>query len=41
MRGKLIDTKNSPVINITGEVIYLEKPKNGYQEFNLKKTSEV
>ncbi len=41
IRGKIIDTKNSPVINITGEVVYIEKLKTGYQEFNFKETSKV
>ena len=41
MRGKIIDTKNSPVVNITGEVVYIEKLKTGYQEFNFKETSKV
>ena len=37
IRGKIIETKNSPLINITGEVIYLHKQKNNYEEINLKK----
>ena len=37
MRGKIIDTKNSPVVNITGEVVYIEKLKTGYQNLTLKK----
>ena len=41
IRGKIIDTKNSPVVNITGEVVYIEKLKTGYQEFNFKETSKV
>ena len=41
MRGKIIDTKNSPVVNITGEVVYIEKLKTGYKEFNFKETSKV
>ena len=41
IRGKLIDTKSSPFINITGEVIYLVKSKNNYQEINLKNINLV
>ena len=36
IRGRVIETKNSPLINISGEVIYLNKKKNNYEEINLK-----
>ncbi len=36
IRGRTIDTKNSPVVEINGEVIYLKKPKDIYKEINLK-----
>ena len=39
MRGKKIQTKSSPVIDITGDVIYLKKDKKNYNEFNLKEIS--
>ena len=39
MRGKKIQTKSSPVIDITGDVIYLKKDKKNYSEFNLKEIS--
>ena len=41
IRGKVIETKNSPLINITGEVIYLLKQKNNYEEINLRKINKV
>ena len=41
IRGEVIDTKNSPTINITGEVIYLRKEKNNYKEINLKLIREA
>ena len=40
MRGKKIQTKSSPIIDITGDVIYLKKDKKNYNEFNLKEISE-
>ena len=36
IRGRVIETKNSPLVNISGEVIYLNKKKNNYEEINLK-----
>ena len=39
MLGKKIQTKSSPVIDITGDVIYLKKDKKNYNEFNLKEIS--
>ncbi len=36
IRGKIIETTNSPLIKISGEVIYLNKQKNNYEEINLK-----
>ena len=36
IRGRTIETKNSPVVEINGEVIYLKKPKDTYKEINLK-----
>ena len=36
IRGKVIETINSPLIKISGEVIYLNKQKNNYEEINLK-----
>ena len=41
IRGEVIETKNSPTINITGEVIYLRKEKNNYKEINLKLIREA
>ena len=40
MRGKKIQTKSSPIIDITGDVIYLKKDKKNYNEFNLKEVNE-
>ena len=40
IRGEVIETKNSSIINVTGEVIYLKKEKNNYREINLKLISE-
>ena len=40
MRGDIIETKHSPIINVTGEVIYLKKQKNDYQEIDLKSTGK-
>ena len=36
IRGRILETKDSPVININGEVIYLKKQKRNYKEINLK-----
>ena len=36
IRGNVIDTENSPIINLSEEVIYFEKQKNDYKEINLK-----
>ena len=41
IRGKVIDTKKSPIINISGEVIYVVNQKENYQESNLKLISET
>ena len=38
--GKTIETKNSPNIEITGEVIFIKKQKNNYEEINLKLINE-
>ena len=40
IRGNAIETKNSSTIEITGEVIYIEKQKNNYEEINLKSINE-
>ena len=40
IRGKTIETKNSPNIEITGEVIFIKKQKNNYEEINLKLINE-
>ena len=40
IRGKTIETKNSPNIKITGEVIFIKKQKNNYEEINLKLINE-
>ena len=40
MRGKKIQTKSSPIIDITGDVLYFIKDKKNYNEFNLKEISE-
>ena len=40
IRGKAIETSNSPTIEISGEVIYIEKQKNNYEEINLKSINE-
>ena len=40
IRGKTIETKNSPIIEITDEVIYIKKQKNNYEEINLKLINE-
>ena len=40
IRGKVIETSNSPTIEISGEVIYIEKQKNNYEEINLKSINE-
>ena len=40
IRGNAKETKNSPTIEITGEVIYIEKQKNNYEEINLKSINE-
>jgi hypothetical protein len=40
IRGKVIDTKNSQIIEITDEVIYIEKQKINYEEINLKFINE-
>ena len=40
IRGKAIETSNSPTIEISGEVIYIEKQKNNYEEINLKSMNE-
>ena len=40
IRGKVIDTKNSPIIEITDEVVYIEKQKTNYEETNLKFINE-
>ncbi len=40
IRGEVIETKNSPTINITGEVLYIKKEKSNYKEINLKLISE-
>ena len=36
IRGRILETKDSPIININGEVIYLKKQKRNYKEINLK-----
>ena len=36
MRGKVIEMKNSQLVEITDEVIYVKKQKNNYEEINLK-----
>ncbi|MFL2754504.1 MAG: lipopolysaccharide kinase InaA family protein [Gammaproteobacteria bacterium] len=36
IRGKILETKSSPFIEITDEVIYIKKQKNNYDEINLK-----
>ena len=41
IRGKVIDTKKSPIIKISGEVIYVVNQKENYQESNLKLISET
>ena len=41
IRGEVIETKNSPTINITGEVLYIKKEKSNYKEINLKLISEL
>lgn len=41
MRGKILDTKNSENIHITGDVIYIENQKKDYKEVNLKAISET
>jgi|TARA_X000000950_G_scaffold38167_1_gene40705 hypothetical protein len=40
IRGKVLEKGNSPIIKITGEVIYIEKQKNNYEEINLKSINE-
>ena len=40
IRGKTIETKNSPNIEITGEVIFIKKQKNNYKEIDLKLINE-
>ena len=40
IRGKVIETKNSPIIEITDEVIFIEKQKINYEEINLKFINE-
>ena len=40
MRGKVIEMKNSQLVEITGEVIYVKKQKNNYEEINLKSMNE-
>ena len=40
MRGKVIEMKNSQLVEITGEVIYVKKQKNNYEEINLKSINE-
>ena len=40
IRGKTIETQNSPKIEITGEVVFIKKQKNNYEEINLKLISE-
>ena len=41
IRGNAIDTKSSPVINISGEVIYVINQRENYQETNIKLISET
>lgn len=41
MRGNIIETNNSPAINITGDVIYFKKQKDTYREINLKAISQA
>ena len=36
IRGRILETKDSPIINISGEEIYLKKQKRNYKEINLK-----
>lgn len=41
IRGNAIDTKSSPIIDISGEVIYVINQKENYQETNIKLISET
>jgi len=41
IRGNAIDTKSSPIINISGEVIYVINQRENYQETNIKLISET
>ena len=40
IRGNVIETKNSSLVEVTGEVIYVKKQKNNYEEINLKLINE-